>query len=64
MPPTREGEAVANTSIAMDVAATPNVGTPVLSRLLALFSRLRDARRARRLAAIDRILRSGLAHID
>jgi hypothetical protein len=74
MPPASEGDAVLNTSITMDdvvrtsiaadAAATPAAGTPVSDWLLALMATLCAAHRARQRAIVDRIIRSGLAHID
>jgi len=55
---------MAETSIAADVASEQPATRPLLRKLHDLVTRLRAAQRARRLAMIARIMRSGLSHID
>jgi hypothetical protein len=55
---------MAETSIAADVAPEQPATRPLLRKLRDLVTRLRAARRARRLAMIARIRRLGLSHID
>jgi hypothetical protein len=55
---------MAETSIAADVAPVQPAAWPLLRKLRDLVTRLRAAQRARRLAMIARIKRSGLSHID
>jgi hypothetical protein len=55
---------MAETSIAADVAPVQPAAWPLLRKLRDLVTRWRVARRARRLAMVARIKRSGLSHID
>ena len=55
---------MAETSIAADVAPAQPAKWPLLRKLRDLVTRLRAARRARRLAMTARIRRAGLSHID
>jgi hypothetical protein len=55
---------MAETSIAAEVAPVQPATRPLLRKLRDLVTRLRAAQRARRLAMIARVRRSGLTHID
>ena len=55
---------MAETSIAADVAPVQPATWPLLRKLRDLVTCLRATLRARRLAMIARIKRSGLSHID
>jgi hypothetical protein len=55
---------MAETSIAADVASEQPGTWPLLRKLRDLVTRLWAGQRARRLAMIARVMRSGLSHID
>jgi hypothetical protein len=68
MPAASESDALVNTSIAEDEMDAADVATavetPARNWLLALFFKLYAAHRARQWATIERVIRSGIAHIE